>query len=194
MENCLVSAGQSQLCRPSYTNNMAAKILKVHVSWLLRKQCVSQGDLIISPADIFSHKCDLQKINHTCGWKLISELDVFSHVFICFHMFSGLPIWFHVVLSVFNINLLVSDAFSKFQHFLDFSEPDLCLVAILYGRLLLSFTIVNFIQDLTWQYNRSIFCLKLIIEYSSLHPVYLYPDQILSIQWKNWYIDFIFTV
>ena len=49
-------------------------------------------------------------------------------------------------LSIFNINLLVSDVFSKFHHFLEFSEPDLCLVAILYGRLLLLLILYMTIQ------------------------------------------------
>jgi hypothetical protein len=75
----IMSARPSQLGRPSCINTIMA-------SWLLHKQCVGRCDLVISPADIFSHKHDLQKINHTCGWKLISELDVFPCVFTCFHM------------------------------------------------------------------------------------------------------------
>jgi uncharacterized membrane protein YGL010W len=57
---------------PADENNIivtavSAEICKVHVSQLLHKQCIGQDDLIISPADIFSHKCDLFFVNHACG-------------------------------------------------------------------------------------------------------------------------------
>ena len=82
----IVPARPSQSGQPSCVNTMVARICRPHVGWLLHIQCVGRCDLVIGPADIFSHKRDLQKINHTCGWKLISELDVFLCVFTCFHM------------------------------------------------------------------------------------------------------------
>jgi hypothetical protein len=63
----IVSAGPSQSGRPSCINTMVARICRPHVGRLLHKQCVGRCDLVIGPADIFSHKRDLFFVNHACG-------------------------------------------------------------------------------------------------------------------------------
>ena len=61
--------------------------VKLHVSQLFHKQSVGWCYLVIGPAGMLSHKCDLQRINHACLKIRLPHFSVirciFLYVFLC---------------------------------------------------------------------------------------------------------------